>query len=298
MLKAGVVALGFFDGCHLGHRKIIELSKNLGGGKAAVLTFPNHPGSVIPGRQAPKLLTTSDERIGLIEAMGLKVFLKTFDREFSTWSCERFAEEILVHRLGVARVVVGYDYRFGHRAKGDVAKLGELGQQLGFSTTVVQAMTCGEGKDELVVSSTKIRQAIAEGELELASSLMGRPYFASAVVIKGSEIGRKLGFPTANMEFPEEKVAPPYGVMAIRVTTREGKRYSGVASFGVRPSMDTLDRRPLFEAHLFDFAGDLYGQRLRFEMPYYLRPEYKFERLDALQEQMVKDAKQARSLLG
>lgn len=296
-MPGGAVALGFFDGCHLGHQQILDLCREKGGERSAVLTFRDHPGSAIPGRQAPQLLTTADERVELLLARGLKVFLKTFDREFSTWPAERFAEEILARRLGVSAVVVGHDYRFGHRAGGDVERLISLGGELGFSTTVVPPVTHRQN-GRIIISSTKIRQAIAEGDLELAQSLLGRPYSMSGKVKEGQKKGRTIDFPTANLDYPEEKMAPPFGVMAVRATTVAGTTHGGVANFGLRPTVEDGATRPLLEAHLFDFSADLYGQVLKVEMIRFLRPERKFESFAALRDQILSDARQARALVG
>lgn len=275
----------------------MELCRERGApvGKAAVLTFPEHPGTAIPGRQAPQLLTTSSERIALLQSYGLSVFLKTFDREFSTWNAERFVEELLVRRLGVHNVVVGHDYRFGHRASGDVELLAALGRQFGFATTVVPPVTF-DGDERLVISSTKIRQAIGEGELELAQTLLGRPYSVTAMVKPGQKRGRTIDFPTANLKFPEGKLAPPYGVMAVRVVVGP-KSVGGVANFGLRPTVEDGATLPLLEVHLFDFSGDLYGQSLTVEMLSCLRPERKFESFAALREQILADASAARAFL-
>lgn len=296
LLKNGAVALGFFDGCHLGHQEILRQCWERGGPSSGVLTFPEHPGRAIPGRQPPPLLTTSAERIALLESLGLQVFLRGFDREFSTWSCERFAEEILYRCLGVAHVVVGHDYRFGHRAAGDVERLHRLGEELGFETTVVPAVSTTQG-DPLVISSTKIRQAVGEGELELAASLLGRPYGIQSRVRPGQRRGRTIGFPTANLGFPTEKVQPPYGVLAVMVTLPTGERWPGVANFGLRPTVETEATEPRLEVHLFDFSADLYGQTLQVELLSHLRSERKFDSFEELRQQIQRDAEAARALL-
>lgn len=295
LLPGATVALGFFDGCHLGHQQILKECLRQGGDKAAVFTFPNHPTTAIPGRQAPKLVTTSAERIGLLEDLGLKVFLKEFDREFSSWSAERFAEEILVGRIGAARVVVGHDYRFGHRAAGDVEMLRQLGHQLGFETTVIDPVFYRD-KEPFVISSTRIRQAVAEGEIDLAARLMGRSFRASGTVVEGQKRGRTIGFPTANVTYPEQKVQPPYGVFATRIHLPDGS-HRGVANFGLRPTVDEQRTQPLLEVHLFDFAGDLYGQTLQVEFVKFLRAERKFDDFAALKQQIEADAEAARGAL-
>ncbi len=296
LLEDGAVALGFFDGCHLGHQEILRQCLDLGGNSSGVLTFPEHPGKAIPGRQPPPLLTTSAERIALLETLGLWVFLRGFDREFSTWSCERFVEEILHRCLGVAHVVVGHDYRFGHRAAGDVERLRRLGEELGFETTVIPAVSTTTG-ESLVISSTKIRQAVAEGELELAAGLLGRPYSIQAEVRPGQRRGRTIGFPTANLGFPSEKVQPPHGVLAVMVTLPSGERRPGVANFGLRPTVETETTDPRLEVHLFDFSADLYGQTLQVDLLSHLRPEQKFDSFEELRLQIQRDAETARALL-
>jgi riboflavin kinase/FMN adenylyltransferase len=168
---------------------------------------------------------------------------------------------------------------------------------LGFSTTVVAPVTL-ENHGSLVISSTKIRQAIAEGELELAQSLLGRPYSITAIIRQGQKKGRTIDFPTANLEFPSEKLAPPYGVMAVRASIAGGAAsLAGVANFGLRPTVEDGATRPLLEVHLFDFSGDLYGQSLKVEMIQFLRNEKKFDSFAALRDQILVDAKQARALL-
>lgn len=295
LLPGATVALGFFDGCHLGHQQILKECIRQGGDKAAVFTFPNHPTTAIPGRQAPKLVTTSAERIGLLEDMGLRVFLKEFDREFSGWSAERFAEGILVAQIGAARVVVGHDYRFGHRAAGDTEMLRQLGRQLGFETTVIDPVFY-QDKEPFVISSTRIRQAVAEGEIELAARLMGRSFSTTGSVLEGNQRGRTIGFPTANVSYPKQKVQPPFGVFATRVHLPDDN-YLGVANFGLRPTVDEGRNQPLLEVHIFDYEGDLYGQTLKVDFVTFLRSERKFDSFDALKEQIKADAESARTVL-
>lgn len=295
LLKGGCLALGFFDGCHIGHQKILKTCKDVGKDKAAVFTFPNHPTTAIPGREAPKLVTTGPERIELLTGMGLKVFLKEFDREFSSWSAEHFCSVILKEKLGVDHVVVGHDYRFGHRAAGDVALLAELGAEYGFSCTVIGAVM-HQGTEPFVISSTRIRQAVAEGDLMLAHQLMQRPFAVSGTVVSGDRRGRTIGFPTANLTFPEDKVSPPFGVVAIKAILPDGRAVDGVANFGLRPTVGSLQKKtPLLEVHLFDFAEDLYDQEMTVEFHAFVREERRFDSLDALQEQIKLDAERVRA---
>ena len=295
LLEGGCVALGFFDGCHLGHQKILKTCRDVGGDNAAVFTFPNHPTTAIPGREAPRLVTTTWERIGLIQDLGLKVFLKSFDREFSSWSAEHFCSAILKEKLGVDHVVVGHDYRFGHRAAGDVALLAELGAYYGFSCTVIGAVF-HQGTEPFVISSTRIRQAVAEGDLMLAHQLMKRPFSIEGKIISGDRRGRTIGFPTANLTFPEDKVTPPFGVVAVKVGLQDGRTVAGVANFGLRPPVGSLQKKtPLLEVHLFDFDEDLYGQKIRVDFHAFVREERRFDSLDELQTQIGSDAERVRA---
>lgn len=291
------MALGFFDGCHVGHQRILARCKEFGADRAAVFTFPNHPTTAIPGRAAPQLVTTSEERIKLLSSRGLGVFLRTFDREFSAWSAEHFVGAILKEKLGVSQVVVGHDYRFGHMAAGDVALLAELGREYGFGVTVIEAVM-HQGTEPFVISSTRIRQAVAEGDLMLAHQLMGRPFEVTGVVEPGAQTGRTIGFATANIRFPEDKVRPPFGVVAVRAILESGQAVLGVANYGLRPTVDQAERSPRLEVHLFDFDEDLYGQSLTVELLAFVRPERKFPSLGDLQSQIALDVEKVRAYFG
>ena len=293
LLPGGTVALGFFDGCHIGHQVILRLCLEQGGQQAAVFTFPQHPTTAIPGREAPKLVTSWSERSALLSQLGLKVFHRTFDRDFSSWSAERFVSDMLVARLGVRRVVVGHDYRFGHRAAGDVELLRQLGVEYEYTTTVVEPVL-HEMTESFVISSTRIRQAVAEGDLRLAHSLMGRPFSLSGVVIEGAQRGRTIGFPTANMVYPADKVEPPYGVLAVRIETEEGERHSGIANFGTRPTVNSDSEEARLEVHIFDFADDIYGKNLKLELRAFVREERKFDGLEDLKKQIQTDVDRVR----
>lgn len=293
LLPGGTVALGFFDGCHLGHQKILKTCREIGGERSAVFTFPNHPTTAIPGRSAPLLVTTSEERIELLGSMGLQVFLRQFDREFSSWSAEHFVSVVLKERLGVEHVVVGHDYRFGHRAAGDVALLAEFGAEYGFGLTVIGAVM-HQDTEPFVISSTRIRQAVAEGDLMLAHQLMGRPFEVSGVVQKGAQRGRTIDFPTANLAYPEGKVRPPLGVVAVRARLDDGRSVFGVANYGTRPTVTGGVASPLLEVHLFDFDEDLYGRRVSVELRAFVRSERKFSGLDELRAQIAEDARRVR----
>lgn len=288
------MALGFFDGCHRGHQEILRRCKELGGEKAAVFTFPNHPTTAIPGRSAPPLVTTSQERIELLASMGLKVFLRYFDRDFSSWSAEHFVAVMLREKLGVSHVVVGHDYRFGHMAAGDVSLLAEFGAEYGFGVTVIGAVM-HQGTEPFVISSTRIRQAVAEGDLMLAHQLMGRPYEVSGMVERGAQRGKTIGFPTANIYFPEGKVCPPFGVVSVRTRLDDGRKFYGVANYGLRPTVSEGGERPRLEAHLFDFEEELYGRHITVELRAFVRTEQKFSSFNELRDQIAADAVKVRA---
>lgn len=287
LLEGGTVALGFFDGCHIGHQKILNRCRELGGDKAAVFTFPNHPTTAIPGRTAPPLVTTAIERIQLLQELELQVYLREFNREFSSWSAEHFALSVLKETLGVNHVVVGHDYRFGHRAAGDVALLAELGAEYGFDCTVIGAVM-HQDTEPFVVSSTRIRQAVGEGDLMLAHQLMGRPFSVLGTVQEGHKRGRTIGFPTANLPFPAGKIQPPFGVVAVRAWVK-GEVHLGVANFGLRPTVEEKQTEPLLEVHLFDFDGNLYGEELKVELLAFVRREKKFDSFEQLKLQIESD---------
>ena len=225
--------------------------------------------------------------------MGLKVFLKTFDREFSSWSAEHFASAVIKEKLGADHVVVGHDYRFGHRAAGDVALLAELGAEYGFSCSVIGAVM-HEGVEPFVISSTRIRQAVAEGDLMLAHQLMGRPFSVSGEVVHGQSRGRTLGFPTANIEYPEGKVEPPYGVVAVKASLPDDREISGIANFGLRPTVESQTSKPRLEVFLFDFDEDLYGQSLKVDFHAFVRVERKFDSVEDLKQQIAQDVERVR----
>ncbi len=291
------MALGFFDGCHLGHRSILETALELGGDRAGVFTFPEHPSRILPGRQPPLLITDSEERIELLSGFGLQVLLRAFDRDFSNWSAERFVRELLVETLGVAHVVVGRNYRFGHRAAGDVKRLEAWGNEFGFQTAVCPPVVHQAG-EPFIISSTRIRQAIGEGEVALARRLLGRPFEVTGEVLPGARRGRTIGFPTANLRYPEAKVAPSFGVYAVVASLADGRRVPGVANFGLRPTVASDgESEPRLEVHLFDLSEDLYGSRLAVRFIERLRSEQRFESLEALKAQISLDAERARTLL-
>jgi riboflavin kinase / FMN adenylyltransferase len=296
--RGAIVAIGNFDGVHLGHRQVIERTGALAKAAAAphaVLTFEPHPRSVLHADAAPFRLTPFRAKSRLIEALGVELlFTLHFDQAFAQQSAEDFVERVLVTGLGARHVVVGYDFVFGHSRRGTPALLAEEGRRLGFGVTIVDPVATPGGP---VYSSTRIREHLSQGRPREAATLLGRFWEVEGRVERGDERGRTIGFPTANLRL-EDYLRPAAGVYAVRAGIEERARvewHDGVANFGRRPTVGGSDLR--LEVHLFDFAGDLYSRHLRVELIDYLRPEQKFPGLDVLKAQIAEDARRARELL-
>ena len=259
------VALGFFDGFHRGHQAILAATcEKL---RPVTFTFRNHPASVIQSVRMPGLLTVAAERQALLQSAGSEVVWCDFDRPFSQLSPEDFFEEILRKRLAAGRLVSGSNYRFGHKAGGDVGRLRELAAPHGIEVVTVPGV---EEEGELI-SSTRVRNCLQAGQPEQASRMLGRPFSLSARVVRGDQRGRTIGFPTANLQLPAGKLVPRYGVYACWVL-RGAERLAAVANLGVRPTVAANQAEPLLEAHLLDFQGDLYGEPLQVELWHFQRP--------------------------
>jgi len=271
------VAIGTFDGVHLGHREVI-------GNSDAVLTFEPHPMSVIRPEAAPKLLTSPAVKRDLIAGLGVEeLVVIPFDEDFASRSAEAFVDDVLVGRLGAGRVSVGENFRFGHGAEGDAAL---LGAQTAFETRVVPLVeVAGE-----TVSSSHIRGLVAAGEVAQAAEFLGGPFLFEGEVVTGDRRGRELGMPTANLVPDDRMVCPGHGVYAAWA-----HGHPAAVNVGVRPTFET-GRGLLVEAHLIGFEGDLYGQELRIAFLERMRGERRFDSVDALVEQMHRDLAQAREI--
>ena len=271
------VAIGTFDGVHLGHRAVI-------GDSDTVLTFDPHPMSVIRPEAAPKLLTSPAVKRDLIAGLGVEeMVVIPFDEDFASRSAEAFVDDVLVGRLGAGRVSVGENFRFGHGAEGD-AEL--LSAQTAFETRVVPLVeVAGE-----TVSSSHIRGLVAAGEVAQAAEFLGGPFLFEGEVVSGDRRGRELGMPTANLVPDDRLMSPGHGVYAAWA-----HGHAAAVNVGVRPTFET-GRGLLVEAHLIDFEGDLYGQRLRIAFLERMRGERRFDSVDALVEQMQRDVVQAREI--
>ncbi len=275
------LALGVFDGVHAGHQAVISRAVEAAredGGKAFVVTFSPHPIRVIAPAKAPaSLLATLDEKAAVVKSLGVDgVLVIRFDAEFARMGAEEFVGKMCAGN--VASIAVGEDWRFGSKRSGDVDMLRRMGAELGFRLeAVAPVMWDGER-----ISSTRIRQAIRDGNFDAVEKMLGRPYEVSGKVIEGRKLGRELGFPTANLRLGDLQT-PKDGVWSVEV---DGK-HRGVANLGMRPTVGGDER--LLEVHLFDFSGDLYGKTLRVKFLRYIRPERKFASLDELKAQIAKD---------
>lgn len=283
------LAMGVFDGVHMGHQAVIARAVDAArrdGGASFVVTFSPHPIRVIaPGKAPGALLASLDEKAEVVKSLGVEGLLVIhFDEEFAKMEAEDFVRSIALGN--VATIAVGEDWRFGCKRLGDVELLRRLGGELGFRLeSVAPVMWDGER-----ISSTRIRQAIRDGNFRAAEEMLGRPYEVSGMVIQGRKLGRQLGFPTANLRLGD-LLLPGDGVWLVTV---DGK-FHGVANLGVRPTVD--GREWLLEVHLLDFSGDLYGRKLRLRFDHFLREERKFHSVEELKLQIAKDVEEGRRLL-
>lgn len=296
-----VLVVGNFDGVHRGHAAVLREAVAIAGRKSlgtSVLTFDPHPAAVV-GLGAPDLLTTLERRAQLMGALGVdRVWVRRFDPTFAAWSPERFVRDLVSQGLQARVVVVGQNFRFGAKRAGDLAMLRAMGEQLGFEVYVHAIASDERGP----YSSTRAREAIDAGDLEEAARVLGRAHELSGTVVRGDQRGRTLGFPTANLH-PVAEMLPPDGVYATRIEQvgADGVAHQvgsggGVTNIGVRPTVGGGHRT--VEAFVFDFAGDLYGSRLRLHLVDRLRGEKRFGSLDELRAQIATDAADARLKLG
>jgi riboflavin kinase/FMN adenylyltransferase len=286
------VAVGNFDGLHRGHQALLAAARDESPGLApALMFFEPLPMTFFRPEQPVARVMKLRDRLAVAGELGIEIAIRCrFDRAFSRLAPETFARDVLARGCRARRVVVGPDFRFGHRAAGDVALLRELGTRHGFDVAVVDTVHDPNGER---VSSSRLRQALARGDLAEAERLLGRPYAISGRVVRGNRLGRELGYATANLRVAE----PPalIGIAAVRVDGDGLHRHPGVASLGRRPTVAGRDW--LLEVHLFDFDGDLYGRHLRVEFAGFIRHEAHFDSLEAMTERMHDDAARAKALL-
>ena len=293
-LRGAVVALGNFDGFHLGHQAVVSRAISLGFHErrpVVVATFDPHPVQFFKPDVPPFRLTSLDQRERLFAhagADGMLVF--NFDKALATTSAEDFVSDILGKWLGVSAVVTGTDFTFGRGKKGNAETMRELGAAHGIKAETVDPVII----DGEAVSSSRVRQALAAGDTATATHLLTRDFAIEGIVQQGDQRGRELGYPTANLVLGDYQ-RPRYGIYAVRVTLDDGSEHPGVASLGVRPTFDPPVE--LLEAHLLDFDGDLYGRRIEVALHAFIRDEQKFDDIDALVAHMKHDEAQARHLL-
>lgn len=285
---SATVTVGVLDGVHLGHRALLaEMSPSL---SRTVLTFEPHPVEVLRPGTPPRLITTLDERVGLLDGLGIEVVGVLDLRVIKELEPEEFVTGILVDRLSVSQLVTGVDFRFGKDRGGDVDLLARLGDRLGFAVIPVPIVSTGADP----ISSSRIRSLIEEGRVAEANRLLGSRFAVANTVVGGDKRGREIGFPTANLRPPPRKLIPSHGVYACFAGLGE-VRHPAAVNVGVRPTFGGGD--VLIEAYLLDFEGDLYDQEIRVEFVEYLRPELAFDSVDALIEQMAEDVSATRSIL-
>ncbi|MBA4226244.1 MAG: riboflavin biosynthesis protein RibF [Hyphomonas sp.] len=290
--RGASIALGNFDGLHAGHRAVMDAARIAGHGRFSVATFEPPPRAYFrPGDPPFRILRPERRNALILEAGADHVFELPFNGEMAAMTDEGFVRHVLVEGLGVSHVSVGFDYRFGRGRMGHAQRLASLGRALGFGVTIVEEVS-GRGAK---ASSTAIRQALMAGEPEVAADLLGSPWVADGIIEPGEKNGRTFGFPTANMALGD-LIHPKMGVYAVRLRIEgESEWRDGVANFGRTPTTGLRD--PLLETFIFDFNREIYGQRVEVQLIAYQRPELKFESVDAMIEQMHKDAAEAKAIL-
>ncbi len=292
-MEQRVIALGFFDGVHTGHgallSRCVQRSRELGTAPAA-FTFDVHPSALILHSPVP-LLSTPTDRAGLMErCYGIReVIVAHYDDRMMKTPWREFVTDFLIRDHGAVHVVAGHDFHFGYKGEGNPQRLRELCAELGIGCDIVPKVE----REGITVSSTYIRTLIAQGEMARAVEFLGHPHVLTGAVRHGKRLGSALGFPTANLTFPAGLLVPAHGVYATRAVLENGNSYPAVTNVGVRPTVDDGDSLTA-EAYLLDFHGDLYGQTIRLEFFDYLRPERRFNSLDGLRAEVLRNAQQTR----
>ncbi|MBE9584799.1 bifunctional riboflavin kinase/FAD synthetase [Mucilaginibacter sp. JRF] len=295
-IENAVVTIGTFDGVHIGHRKIIAGIKELAaasGGETVILTFFPHPRMILhPEDEGLKLINTIHEKAELLEQLGIDHLIITpFSRDFSNQSAEEYIRDVLVNKIGTRKIVIGYDHHFGKDRQGSLADLLRLGPVYGFDVEEIPEQDI----DDIAVSSTRIRNALLDNDIEHANSFLGYEFFITGKVMRGDQIGRKIGYPTANILIEEHyKLIPADGIFAVKVKLKD-QEYKGMAYIGQRPTINGITRN--IEVNIFDFNTEIYGEQLRMEFYHYVRGDIKFNSLDELTAQLAKDQEAVLKLL-
>ncbi len=297
VFKRAVVTIGTFDGVHIGHRKIIAQLKAEAialGGESVLITFHPHPRNIVGDTSGVKLITTLAEKISLLEQQGVDhLVVVPFDEAFANQSAEAYIQSFLYERFKPAVLIIGYDHRFGKGRKGDYHLLEDVGQQLGFEVKEIPEAVLAES----AISSTRIRKALLHADVTTAHALLGYDYFFEGKVIKGDQLGRTIGYPTANIQLnSDEKLVPGDGVYAVTVSLpAEISTYLGMMYIGSRPVVN--GKRRVIEVNIFDFDSDIYGRQITVELKQYLRGDMHFDGLEHLKLQLAKDAVTALAVL-
>src|SRR5437773_8563456 len=288
------LAIGVFDGVHLGHQAVISTSAEHArteNGTPVVVTFDPHPEKVLRPEKAPHLLTATAHKIALIRTLGVRhLLIITFNRQFAATEPEDFVQQLVQHSNPLSEICVGHEWSFGKNRRGNLELLKKLGAKFDFNVVGIAPVTVnGE-----LVSSTTIRRAVEAGDLAKAEAMLGREYTILGTVVRGDNLGKKIGFPTANLSAHNEQF-PPNGVYFAEAKL-DGVAYPGVVNLGYRPTVSSSKTERILEIHLLDFDRDIYGKDLELRFIRYLRPEKKFENVDALVHQIERDVQQAREL--
>jgi riboflavin kinase/FMN adenylyltransferase len=305
--ERAVITIGTFDGVHTGHQQVIEQLRNEARkihGQSVIITFDPHPRKIINSASTIKLINTTEEKIELLAEKGIdQLVIVPFTEEFSKLTAEQYVSEFLVKKFHPHTIIIGYDHRFGHGRKGDYHLLENLSETFNYRLLEIPVQVL----NAISVSSTRIREAISHADIETANRLLGYSFFFEGMVVEGNKLGKKIGYPTANLKVEnEEKIIPGDGVYVVAVELRDiGNRMSdmsnvtekrfrshrGMMNIGFRPTVDGNKR--VIEVNIFEFNENIYGKRLRIYCKKHLRPEQKFSGLDALKEQLAMDKRQA-----
>ncbi|MDQ0108552.1 riboflavin kinase/FMN adenylyltransferase [Chitinophaga terrae (ex Kim and Jung 2007)] len=296
--RNAIITIGTFDGVHAGHRFIIEQLQQAAKechGETVIITFDPHPREVLqPQSNTLRLLTTLPEKIALLEKEGIDhLVVVPFTKAFSEMSAISYLEDFLIQRFRPHTIIIGYDHRFGHNREGGLELLEAEQQQYGFQLIEIPKQVV----HDLTVSSTKIRNSLNEGAVQLANELLGYTYFLTGTVCHGDKMGRQLGYPTANLQLADSrKLIPAEGIYAVRASINGQAPLPAVMSIGNRPTFNGTDLR--LEVHIFDFNEDIYDQQVTVSFVDYIRPNRKFEKIEELVAQMDLDSAKAREILG
>lgn len=292
LFEKAIVTIGTFDGVHKGHQKIIAQLKEEAAavnGESLVITFEPHPRKVLTTGGTIQLLNTTAEKIGLLEKEGIDhVVIVPFNEDFSNLTAHEYVEHFLVKNFRPHTIITGYDHRFGKHRSGDYLLLEEMGARYGFNVREIPEQVI----QEITISSTKIRDAIQQGNIAMATELLGYNYFFSGIVVDGNKLGRQIGYPTANIHVADsDKLIPANGVYTVKASIQHPQskiqNFGGMMNIGTRPTIGGTDR--VIEVNIFDFNEDIYGKELRIKVIAWLRPEERFNGLEALKEQIGKD---------